>query len=76
VIGLNANGTRVRYATHLESGASGSPCFTLDWTLAALHHYGDPLFGHPSRSQGVPIGMIRDRLVRLGKADAFGGAPP
>jgi hypothetical protein len=76
VIGLNANGTRVRYATHLEPGASGSPCFTLDWTLAALHHYGDPLFGHPCCSQGVPIGMIRDRLVRLGKADALGGTPP
>ena len=74
VIGFNANGTRIRYATQTEPAASGSPCFALDWTLVALHHYGDPLFGHPSYNQGVPIGMIRDRLIRLGKADALGGA--
>jgi hypothetical protein len=76
VIGLNANGTRIRYATHLEPGASGSPCFTLDWNLVALHQYGDPLFQHPNCVQGVPIRMIRDRLVRLGKADALGGTTP
>jgi hypothetical protein len=76
VIGFNANGTRVRYATQTDPAASGSPCFTLDWTLVALHHYGDPFFGHPSYSQGIPIGMIRDRLARLGKADVLGGMPP
>ena len=76
VIGHNANGTRVRYATRTDPAASGSPCFSLDWTLVALHHYGDPLFGHPSHSQGVPIGMIRDRLARRGKTDALGGTTP
>lgn len=42
IIGVNANGTRVRYATNTEHCSSGSPCFDMDWTLVALHHMGDP----------------------------------
>ena len=71
---LNANGTRVRYATNTEGGSSGSPVFDLNWHLIALHHYGDPAQGHPAEwNQGVPIGLIRDRLARLNKAAALGG---
>src|SRR5262249_19715991 len=48
IIAVNANGTRVRYATNTEAGSSGSPCFEMkDWTLAALHHYGDPAVDPP-----------------------------
>jgi hypothetical protein len=72
VIGQNANQTRVRYATNTEPGSSGSPCFDLTWGLVALHHYGDPAFGHPRYNQGVPINLIRDRLKRLGKDGALG----
>ena len=43
VIGLNGNGTRLRYRTNTEPGASGSPVFTVDWSIVALHHYGDVL---------------------------------
>src|SRR5262249_17145068 len=71
---VNANGTRIRYATTTEGGPSGSPCFDFDWNLIALHHYGDPAQHHPAGwNQGVPIGMVRSRLQRIGKADALGG---
>jgi hypothetical protein len=74
---LNANSTRVRYATNTEPGSSGSPCFDLNWGLVALHHYGDPAEHHPPGwNQGVPIGMIRERLKRAGQASALGGDSP
>jgi hypothetical protein len=62
VLGVNANGTRVRYTTNTEPGSSGSPCFNLDWALVALHHIGDPTWG-PKFNQGVPISIIRKRLA-------------
>jgi hypothetical protein len=71
IIGLNANGTRVRYATNTEPGASGSPCFDMDWGLIALHHYGDPAYHQPRYNQGVPIAAIHRRLTQLGKAGAL-----
>lgn len=74
VIGENANRTRVRYKANTEAGSSGSPCFDMDLTLVALHHYGDPAFHHqPGYNQGIPIRMIRDRLQRVGKVAALGG---
>ena len=59
VIGLNANGTRVRYRTNTDPGSSGSPVFTMDWDLVALHHLGDPDWHNPGFNQGVPIELIR-----------------
>jgi hypothetical protein len=70
---LNANQTRVRYATNTEGGSSGSPCFDQDWNLIALHHYGDPKYLQPRYNQGIPIGRIRERLTAQGKAAALGG---
>jgi hypothetical protein len=64
VISINANGTRIRYATNTEHGSSGSPCFTMDWDVVALHHYGDPAWKAPKFNQGVPIDLIR-RLILL-----------
>jgi hypothetical protein len=61
VIGVNANGTRVRYRTNTEGGSSGSPCFSQNWELVALHHLGDPNFGSP-RNQGIPFSAIRQLL--------------
>jgi hypothetical protein len=62
---LNANKTRVRYATNTEPGASGSPCFDFDWNLLALHQYGDGGYGGGGEfNQGTPITAIRDRLGR------------
>jgi hypothetical protein len=63
VLGLNANGTRVRYATNTDHGSSGSPCFDMEWNLIALHHMGDPAWLQPKFNEGIPIGSIRKRLA-------------
>jgi hypothetical protein len=76
VIGLNANGTRVRYATNTDSGSAGSPCFDFQLTLIAVHHACYPAYSRPKQwSQGIPIAAIRARLERLGMAHALGGDP-
>ena len=75
-LGLRPGGMRVRYATNTLGGSSGSPCFNFDWDLIALHHYGDPSYNHPKYNQGIPIGLIRERLRRQGKDSALGGDNP
>lgn len=72
VIGANANGTRVRYRTNTDPGSSGSPCFTMDWDLVALHHYGDPAWQNPLFNQGVPIELVRRRIEAKGFGNALG----
>jgi hypothetical protein len=73
VIGVNANRTRVQYATNTEAGSSGSPVFDLGWNLVALHHLGDPAYDHPpSYNQGVIIDLIRKRIENRGKGEALG----
>jgi Trypsin-like peptidase domain len=72
VIGLNGNGTRLRYRTNTDPGSSGSPVFTVDWEIVALHHYGDPKWLNPAFNQGVPIELIRQRIDRTGFASALG----
>lgn len=66
VISTNENGTRLRYATNTEPGSSGSPCFTMDWDLVALHHLGDPAWRAPTFNQGVPIQKVRKLIVQRG----------
>lgn len=61
VIGLNDNGTRLRYRTNTEEGSSGSPCCTMNLTPIALHHAGDPKYAFrykPQFNQGVPLHRI------------------
>jgi hypothetical protein len=72
VVGLNGNGTRIRYRTNTDPGSSGSPVFTMDWDIVALHHYGDPKWQNPLFNQGVPIELIRQRIVKDGFAGALG----
>jgi hypothetical protein len=72
VIGPNGNGTRIRYRTNTDPGSSGSPVFTMDWDLVALHHYGDPKWQNPLFNQGVPIELIRQRIDKDGFGDALG----
>ena len=74
VLGTNAAGNRVRYATNTDHGSSGSPVFDIDWKLVALHHLGDPAVSSmPAKyNQGIPIAKIRARLERDGKAGALG----
>jgi hypothetical protein len=75
ILAVNANGTRIRYATNTDPGSSGSPCFTLDWDLVALHHFGDPAWRDPRFNQGVPVGKIRHLLDGRGRASGLGAAP-
>jgi hypothetical protein len=72
VIGLNRNGTRIRYRTNTEGGSSGSPAFSMDWDLVALHHYGDPQWQRPLFNQGVPIELIRRRIDANGFGNMLG----
>jgi V8-like Glu-specific endopeptidase len=77
VIGLNANGTRVRYTTTTEPGSSGSPCFGPDWEWVAVHHSGDPKYwagGKPTFNEGIPTSAIRRLLTERGKAGLLGGS--
>lgn len=67
IIGMAPSGLRLRYRTNTEPGSSGSPCFTFDWRLLALHHMGDPASDlPPTFNQGVPIGLIRDAITARG----------
>ena len=72
VIGLNGNGTRVRYRTNTEVGSSGSPVFTMEWEIVALHHYGDPKWQNPVFNQGVPIELIRQHIEKNGFGNTLG----
>lgn len=72
VIGRNSNGTRIKYRTNTERGSSGSPCFTMDWDIVALHHYGDPQWQAPLFNQGVPVQLIRQRIEAQGFGNALG----
>jgi hypothetical protein len=72
VIGLNGNRTRIRYRTNTDPGSSGSPVFTMDWDIVALHHYGDPKWQNALFNQGVPIELVRQRIAKGGFENALG----
>lgn len=66
IIGVNENGTTVRYRTNTECGSSGSPCFDINWKLVALHHSGDPAYEGAEYNAGTPISAICSRLKQQG----------
>ena len=73
IIGPNAGKTRIRYKTNTDPGASGSPCFSMDWDIVALHHFGDPAWQRlPEFNQGIPIHLINQRLNAKGLGDSLG----
>jgi trypsin-like peptidase len=72
VIGLNGNGTRINYRTNTDPGSSGSPVFSMDWDVVALHHSGDPAWVNPTYNQGVPIELVRQRIEANGFGNALG----
>jgi hypothetical protein len=75
---LNANKTRVRYGTNTEGGSSGSPCFTANWELVALHHGGDPDFTpnhQPTYNEGIPFSAILELLAARKLASKLGEQP-
>ncbi|MEZ5403792.1 MAG: trypsin-like peptidase domain-containing protein [Bryobacteraceae bacterium] len=44
---------RVTYNTNTEGGSSGSPAFTMDWQLVAIHKWGSA-----QNNAGIPMGAI------------------
>lgn len=75
IIGINENGTIVKYKTNTEPGSSGSPCFDINWNLIALHHSGDPDW-NPTYNAGTPFSAICSRLDKQGLlADLRSGKP-
>jgi V8-like Glu-specific endopeptidase len=76
IIGINENGTTVKYKTNTQPGSSGSPCFDINWNLVALHHSGDPDRRNPTYNAGTPFSAICSRLERQGLlADLRNGQP-
>lgn len=58
VIGYSPKKRRIRYRTNTLAGSSGSPVFTQDWELLALHHSGDPEYPAlitGKYNEGIPI---------------------
>jgi Trypsin-like peptidase domain/Effector-associated domain 1 len=53
---------RVVYSTNTEPGSSGSPVFTANWELVAIHHFGDP-----RNNIGIPIAPIWKLLAADGQ---------
>jgi Trypsin-like peptidase domain/Effector-associated domain 1 len=49
----------VTYDVNTEDGSSGSPCFTHDWSLVALHHWG----GH-HHNRGILFSAILEEFDR------------
>jgi V8-like Glu-specific endopeptidase len=58
VIGLNPTGNRLQYKTNTEPGSSGSPCFTIDWKLVAVHGASAIDQAGDEVNQGTPIDLV------------------
>jgi hypothetical protein len=72
---INGNATRIRYGTNTDPGSSGSPCFSANWELVALHHSGDPDYAqghHPLYNEGIPFRTILELLEKHKLAGTLG----
>jgi V8-like Glu-specific endopeptidase len=65
VIGFNKNETQLRYRTNTKAGSSGSPCFTHNWKVVALHHSKDPASA-ATYNEGIPCSAILSLLEERG----------
>lgn len=61
VTGSRTAPERVDYTVNTEKGSSGSPCFTPDWKLVALHRSGTD-----KRNSGIPWSAILTKLSAAG----------
>jgi hypothetical protein len=73
VLGVNADGTRIRYSNSTGIGSSGAPCFSAGWNLVALHvaatmdSSGEKLY-----NEGIALPAIRRHLAENGKLHLLG----
>jgi hypothetical protein len=58
---------RIAYTANTASGSSGSPVFTENWDLVALHHHGEKNINN----HGIPMRSILKDLKEKGQADLF-----
>ncbi|MCK1412520.1 trypsin-like peptidase domain-containing protein [Bradyrhizobium sp. CW4] len=64
-------GPRIHYAASTNNGSSGSPVFSAQLELVALHHAGDPDADRPAEfNQGIPIGLIY-RWLKKNRKDLY-----
>jgi V8-like Glu-specific endopeptidase len=67
------NGRRLQYLTDTLEGSSGSPVFSTDWQVVAVHHKGGWLREPHSkrvvyRNQGVHVNVLIEGLAKAGLA--------
>ncbi len=62
---------RVIYTANTLPGSSGSPCFTSNWELVALHHSGTGV-----GNRGITFSGILDQLSKKGLMDLISGSLP
>jgi len=65
---IGTQGNFIYYTTDTEGGSSGSPVFSKDWLLAALHHRTVPHWFEPCTfvaNRGVRISKICEHIDRL-----------
>ena len=76
VMGPDPSGFRLRYRTSTDEGSSGSPCFAMDWSLLALHHFGDTGFRtpYPTYNQGIPAHLVRTHICTTSPGATLLGA--
>jgi ActR/RegA family two-component response regulator len=66
IVAVDSSGTRIKYQTNTLAGSSGSPCFSANLDLVALHHSSDPSEPEPKFNAGTPIHIILNRLKQRG----------
>ena len=71
VVKVAGIGPRLRYRTNTLGGSSGSPCFTADWKLVAMHQGRDPATP-PTFNIGIPFTEILPVLGRRETAKWLG----
>jgi hypothetical protein len=59
------------HVANTEEGSSGSPCFSWQWALRALHHRVDPVSGKVNRA--ISTAAILERMAAVG---SIGRLPP
>jgi hypothetical protein len=62
VVASRAKANRVAHNATTERGSSGSPCFTSDWKVVALHHWGQ----EHDHNRGVTFSSILKSLSKQG----------
>lgn len=64
VVGVDAGRGRVWYVNRTQGGSSGSPCFTGDWEMVALHHASISR-GFGSIREGILLSSIEADIFRV-----------